>query len=323
MPKRRAITSPLKARPSRQVANDILRLVVCPSCKGPLTGGEESLACGRCPHAYPILDGIPVMLVDIAGAASAAGQSHRQAAFFDEVEDTEFEIERPHGTPWLYRWYYEEKFRRSVSALRSLLPGASVLTVCGGSGMDAEFLARAGCCVIASDVSVGACRRALERARRHGVSLAVVAADAADLPFADRSVDLVYVHDGLHHLERPFSALAEMTRIARRAISITEPARAAATALAVRLGVALEVEEAGNRVVRFTPVELERELRVGGFRVVRSQRYAMYYKHEPGHLIGTLSMPGLRSGIALSIQSFNLLAGAIGNRLTVQAVREA
>ena len=55
-------------------------------------------------------------------------------------------------------------------------------------------------------------------------------ADAERLPFRDASVDLVYVHDGLYHLERPWSRSREMARVARRAVSITEPAEASLTA---------------------------------------------------------------------------------------------
>ena len=86
-----------------------------------------------------------------------------------------------------------------------------MLVVCGGSGMDAEFLAKRGFGVIVSDISTAAIQRAFERARRHGFQLAgAVVADAESLPFADKSFDLAYVHDGLHHPEHPFAALREM-----------------------------------------------------------------------------------------------------------------
>src|SRR5439155_661416 len=87
-----------------------------------------------------------------------------------------------------------------------------------------------------------------------------------------RTVPLVYVHAGLHHLEEPGAGLAEMARVAARAVSVTEPARAAVTALAVRLGLALAREEAGNRVARLLPAEVAAELRARGFRVVHADR---------------------------------------------------
>ncbi len=73
--------------------------------------------------------------------AEVEGHKRQQAQFFDEAND-EFEIERPSGTPRLYKSLIEEKFARSVAGIRPTLAGATVLNVCGGSGMDAEYIAR-------------------------------------------------------------------------------------------------------------------------------------------------------------------------------------
>ena len=95
--------------------------------------------------------------------------------------------------------------------------GETVLTVCAGSGMDAEFLARSGYRVIAADLSLGAALRCLDRARRYNLDIAPIVADAEHLPFPDQSIGLVYVHDGLHHLQDPMAGLIEMARVASRA----------------------------------------------------------------------------------------------------------
>ncbi|ADQ83849.1 Trm112 family protein [Methylovorus sp. MP688] len=46
----------------------LLDILVCPVCKGPLVFKKEAqeLACKPCRLAYPIRDGIPVMLEDEA-----------------------------------------------------------------------------------------------------------------------------------------------------------------------------------------------------------------------------------------------------------------
>ncbi|MBA3717023.1 MAG: methyltransferase domain-containing protein [Actinobacteria bacterium] len=245
-----------------------------------------------------------------------------QAAHFDE-EDDEFETERPHGTTRLYRWLIEEKFRRSIDGIAGLVPGCTALAVCGGSGMDAELLARASARVVSADISLGASRRARERARRFGLDVVPVVADAENLPFADRSFDLVYVHDGLHHLEHPEAGLAEMARVARLAVSITEPARAAATRLAVRIGLALDREEAGNRVARLDPAEVAALLRARGLDVVRAERYGMLYRHHPGAPSRLLSRERLFPLTVAALRAANAVAGPLGNKMTVQAVRRS
>ena len=96
----------------------------------------ESLLIGD----YEVVDGIPLL----AGPLDDSGQS-RQAAYFDAVDDDEFEIERPHGSPPLIGWLLAEKFRRSVAALpcdlgahradrlQRLRYGCRVARACGGA----------------------------------------------------------------------------------------------------------------------------------------------------------------------------------------------
>jgi len=291
-------------------------LLACPRCHGMLTWSPDASTCEACPAVYPIDNGIPLFR-----CGDEDELKHRQTAWFDDGEDAEYEITRPHGTPRFHQWLLAEKFRRSIASIEGLIPGSVVLSVCAGSGMDAEFLARAGARVIAADLSLGAARRARERGRRHEVPIDVIVADVERLPFPDRSIDVVYVHDGLHHLERPLDGLAEMARVARRAVCVTEPARAAVTGLAVRFGLALEREEAGNRVARLRVAEVTAALRARGFCVVGAERYAMYYRHKPGRTVRLLSLKPLFPLARFTLAALNVVSGSFGNKLAVVAVR--
>lgn len=293
-------------------AGEFLVSYCCVVCGDPLKAGPGAFECAGCGRTYPVEAGVPALIDE-------AERHGSQAAYFDEAVDSEFEIERPDGLPRLYGWLLREKFRRGVVGVD--LEGSSALVVCGGSGMDAEFLARAGARVVTSDVSRGAARRALERARRHGVDYKAIVADVERLPFAGQSVDIVYVHDGLHHIDDPLVGLREMARVARVAVCVTEPASAFATSLAVKLGVALEREEAGNRVARLSLDAVCEVLEDGGFRVVRSQRYGMFYRHEPGPVMRVLSRPEVLPLATGAFRLVNLLFGGAGNKLTVVAVR--
>ena len=50
------------------IAPELLALLVCPTCKGELRYEQDAarLVCPACAVAYPVRDGIPVMLVDEA-----------------------------------------------------------------------------------------------------------------------------------------------------------------------------------------------------------------------------------------------------------------
>jgi glycosyltransferase involved in cell wall biosynthesis/ubiquinone/menaquinone biosynthesis C-methylase UbiE/uncharacterized protein YbaR (Trm112 family) len=297
-------------------APDVHSLLVCPACRGDLAWSESRVTCRTCGAAYQVVDGIPVLLPPSEGDA----WKEQQAAFFDHADEA-YEVSRPHGTGDMYSWLLGEKFRRSLTGLGDASLGTLVLTVCGGSGLDAEYLARAGFRVIASDLSLEAARRTRERAERHGLPITPLVADVEALPFRDRSVDLVYVHDGLHHLEAPLRGLHEMLRTARNAVSVNEPARAQATLLAARVGLAEHYEEAGNFIARVDPDEIETVVRLAGFEVVRSERYAMLYRHAPGKVSRVLSSPGLFGVARNALRAFNAVAGAHGNKMTLQAVR--
>jgi ubiquinone/menaquinone biosynthesis C-methylase UbiE len=214
-----------------------------------------------------------------------------------------------------------EKFRRSISGIEELLPQSTVLTVCGGSGMDGQFLAEAGARVVVCDISLEAAKRSRTRAQRFGLDMESVVGDVERLPFPDGAFDIVYVHDGLHHLENPDTGLREMARTAKSAVSVTEPAEAALTKVAIRLGLALAEEEAGNKVERFRPARVREALSSCGFITVSVHRYAMFYRHEPGTFMTALSRSAVLPTVVRAWKLLNGLVGPVGNKLAVVATR--
>ncbi len=48
------------------ISPDLLAIMQCPRCTGKLAEQKEppALVCQHCGHAYPVTDGIPVMLVE-------------------------------------------------------------------------------------------------------------------------------------------------------------------------------------------------------------------------------------------------------------------
>ncbi|HET7105059.1 MAG TPA: Trm112 family protein [Terracidiphilus sp.] len=43
-------------------------LLACPACLGALRDGEEQMVCPGCGRAYPVVDGIPVLIIERAKA---------------------------------------------------------------------------------------------------------------------------------------------------------------------------------------------------------------------------------------------------------------
>ena len=56
-----------------QLPADLLAILVCPKCRGPLATEAAALRCDACRLRYRVDDGIPVMLVDEATPVTAEG----------------------------------------------------------------------------------------------------------------------------------------------------------------------------------------------------------------------------------------------------------
>jgi len=50
------------------INRDLLEILACPACKTPLAYNEDKdqLKCGTCQRVYPVVDDIPVLLIDEA-----------------------------------------------------------------------------------------------------------------------------------------------------------------------------------------------------------------------------------------------------------------
>ncbi len=45
------------------VDKELLKILACPQCKGPVKEQKVFLVCKKCKLAYPVLDGVPDMLI--------------------------------------------------------------------------------------------------------------------------------------------------------------------------------------------------------------------------------------------------------------------
>jgi uncharacterized protein YbaR (Trm112 family) len=48
------------------IDKELLEILACPACKGDVEQENNKIVCKKCHKKYPIIDGIPVMLIDEA-----------------------------------------------------------------------------------------------------------------------------------------------------------------------------------------------------------------------------------------------------------------
>jgi len=98
---------------------------------------------------------------------------------------------------------------------------ATWLTIGDGSwGLDAIRLEKRGVVnVLPTDIS----ETLLKEAKDRGLIKEYQIENAERLSFADRSFDYVFCKESLHHMPRPYLAIYEMLRVARKGIFVVEP----------------------------------------------------------------------------------------------------
>jgi ubiquinone/menaquinone biosynthesis C-methylase UbiE len=133
-------------------------------------------------------------------------------------------------------------------------PFGDALEIGAGTGYFTLNLLQAGLIerATATDISAGMLSRLGESARKLGVEVATVEAEAEELPFADASFDLVFGHAVLHHIPDLRRAFAEFARVLRPGGAIAfcgEPSRYGDLVAAVPKRVAALLAPAWRRAV--------------------------------------------------------------------------
>jgi ubiquinone/menaquinone biosynthesis C-methylase UbiE len=115
------------------------------------------------------------------------------------------------------------RFLRRVDEAAASVEPTSVLDVGCGEGVVTERLAHRLAPAKVLGVDADEAHLRTEWDSRNAPNISFAAGSAYDLPFADVSFDLVCCIEVLEHLERPQDALAEMSRVAGRALLLSVP----------------------------------------------------------------------------------------------------
>ncbi|HEX8907387.1 MAG TPA: methyltransferase domain-containing protein [Longimicrobiaceae bacterium] len=198
--------------------------LVCPRDHLPLHRAGGGLAC-RQGHAYPVVDGIPVLLLRDAeqthgyaleslAAADGAGADRGEAAGGGVDPFVQQEIVKTNGL--MYRSLLGSLKEYPIPRLDAPPgDGASFLDLGCNWGRWCVAAARLGYLPTGIDPSLEAVRAARRVARALGVRARFIVADARFLPFAGGSFDFVYSYSVLQHFskENATTAIGEAGRV--------------------------------------------------------------------------------------------------------------
>jgi SAM-dependent methyltransferase len=174
------------------VADRVLSVLKCISCRGQLEDRVGELTCAGCGRKYPLVNGV-VRFVDTQQYVGSFGfQWHVHARTQLDTEESKRS---------------ERAFRRRTGFRPEDLAGKLVLDVGCGMGRFADVATRWGAHVVGVDLSLAAEVAARNMAGREAT---IFQADVFHLPFAAESFDFIYSIGVLHHTpdcERAFKML--------------------------------------------------------------------------------------------------------------------
>lgn len=163
--------------------------------------------------------------------------------------------------------------KETALGLVETVPGGLALDLSCGTGNYAVALARRGFRVVGVDLSEPMLRVAHSRASRAGVTVALVRADGAALPFRAGSLDLVTIVLGLEFVADRAGAIGEARRVLKRggALIVAILNRVGLWTLWRRLKRRF-VDSIWRQASFLRPEELVTLLRAGGFDDLRRRR---------------------------------------------------
>jgi SAM-dependent methyltransferase len=202
----------------------ILDGLVCPACRGTLTGVGGSLACKTCARSYPVVaELLDLRLVSdryldldaerakaerlrvLAGTTDLMGLA---AAYYALTEDED------RRGPRFLQHIAGAAARGEALAARVPRDGRVLEVGCGTGGL-LVAAARAGIAITGVDIAARWLVAARRRLADEGLSVPLLAAVAEQLPWPDGEFDTVVADSVLEHLNEPAAALREWLRVLR------------------------------------------------------------------------------------------------------------
>jgi len=165
---------------------------------------------------------------------------------------------------------YYFTLKECVKSMGSL-KGKKICVLCGGSGVEAEYLSRLGATVVSLDILVGQTKLAREKTRNLK-DVEFVVADSEHVPVANKGVDVAFAYNGLGHVPQPTLAISEIARISRERIIVFDSYDAVITSLAIRLGLIERLEYGRLDVFRWKKKLLFRAFVEQGFLIISFRR---------------------------------------------------
>ena len=188
----------------------VMPKLVCPMCKGQLMTKEDEYSCVPCNQTFKSVHGIPNFLPTVLFEKFNGGiktqDLHEEQDFYQNLFSTMDGLDDGHCVVYGYERIYE---------FMDDIPRGTILDVGCGAGHHSKDLAQMGFDVTAIDISANGLLQGQKIAESTGVDVNFMLADSENLPFPDKSFDVVFCSLILHHFPQKERVLSEIARVCK------------------------------------------------------------------------------------------------------------
>lgn len=190
---------------TKAIDNELLQMLVCPLCRGPLLLEKARLECQQdeCDAVYYIDEGIPIMLPekdlteDLKTTLAKWSKSYDKVSFEDD-------------------WKMDTCLQDSDNFLHKYVDSRSegIYFEAGcGLAKNALLLACEGITVVGLDLCIGALKKAKKKFEQEGKKGFFVCGDMNKLPFKDKLFSVIYAGGSIEHFTDTLGSVKELKRV--------------------------------------------------------------------------------------------------------------